>query len=129
MVPEPTNTRKQEELHKKPIIPPKSINDILAQVIGDPLCHKSGCHGKGFIGIVPTKDGPMMIPCSCGRFVRNDYVRIVEEIRDSTLLLAGLIDRHFQALQLDLASVKRHTFYGGMKHRWVKIFGTGRPKP
>ena len=65
-----------------PIIPAHSLEDLVSQVVGDPKCHNSQCHGRGYIGIGANPDGSKYIMlCRCGRYGRTEYVRIMKEFK------------------------------------------------
>ena len=55
-----------------------------SKIKGNPLCHRSGCHGSGFLGIkIGMVDGvrkPLLWTCECVQFGETEYQRLYDKI-------------------------------------------------
>lgn len=74
----------------KPVLPIDGIDDAIRQIIGNPNCKISGCHGRGYIGIKLNNDNSHTVQlCSCGRWGETDFVVLskkIEELNQSVKL-------------------------------------------
>jgi hypothetical protein len=82
------------------------LGAMKSRIKGNPLCHRSGCHGKGTLGIrMNMVEGilkPILVTCECTQFGETEYKRLYDEIsshdaRMNNLFLAldeHLIDLH-----------------------------------
>jgi len=90
-----------------------TIEDLRGQIIGDPNCHKHGCYGKGFIGLEIDPSGvPLIKLCVCARLQKNDFIFLKE-----------LMDTIRAEQRAQFQAILRHTFFGGLKVFWNKLFG------
>ena len=75
----------------KPTLPAQTQEEIIRQITGDPNCRRSGCHGKGYVGVRINPDASWTVMmCECGRFGENDYVKLSGQVRGAQETLERL---------------------------------------
>ena len=87
---------------------------VLRTIAGNLTCNRSGCHGKGYTGLITFPDGSVKVAlCECGRVGGSDFAA-----------LGKRIDRLEHMIQVAF----RHSFFGGLKVGWAKVAGWVRRK-
>jgi hypothetical protein len=64
----------------------KTLAEIKSTIKGNPLCHRSGCHGTGQRGIeivlVEGKSKPRLLLCECAQIGETEYKRLSDRITE-----------------------------------------------
>ena len=85
-----------------------NLNAIIKQIVGDPNCKLSACHGKGYIGVSVDKEGNhRIILCKCGNLAQTDWVTLTK-----------MLETMKEQITLEHQAIMRYTFFGGIAYRW-----------
>ncbi len=103
-----------------------------AYISGDPLCHRKGCNGTGVLGltvhVVDDKKKARLLTCSCAKYGKTDYQRLINEISSLSLQDRNL----FLAIDKRMIDLHRHTlsgfivwklgvFFSNIRLRWQQL--------
>lgn len=104
----------------------EGLEDIIKQIVPDPMCRKANCYGRGYVGVVVSPDGKRtVLLCQCARFGETDYLRAIKRVdglAEAFNVFAratGEMILNIKALSAELAVAREEfqsqTFSGRMK--------------
>jgi hypothetical protein len=71
------------------------LREVKSRIKGNPNCHYSNCHGKGYVGVVTNKVNgslkPQLLLCSCAQFGETEYKILTDNIRQSKIDLGNAL--------------------------------------
>ena len=119
-----------------------AIEVLKPRVSGSPTCHRSGCWGRGYTGIVivrdTTQDPPVpavkLLLCECGQIGKNEYAHLQDFMNERIEAIVKTQTDLLRLVAMDLVAkmdeVGRDTFFRGLSIRAGKIRAafTRRPK-
>lgn len=97
------------------------LREVKSHIKGDPLCHRSNCHGTGVVGITTTKVNGMLKPqllvCSCAKFGETEYKVLTDKVGGLKLEL----NQDFLILSQEITKLKRATLIGQIFYQIEKL--------
>jgi len=93
----------------EPLIPVRTVEDIIAQIVPNAHCNRANCHGRGYIGIILNKDGSQtVLLCSCARYGQTEFVTAMRHHEVYIDRVAQAIDLQYRGLLVALSTSDNH---------------------
>jgi len=88
------------------------LNEVRAKIHGDPRCNRSGCHGRGVLGIreniVNKKRILVLQTCQCAVMGKNEYALLQDTMNTGLIEVAKGLDEFMKEIRIREIESRRH---------------------